>query len=284
MGPYALALVAAVVHAGWNLLLARSSAGRDRPAVTAPLLCSVIVLAPFAVAVWRVSAAAIPWAIGSAVAELVYFWFLDRLYRHLPVERSYPVSRGVAPVLVLVGGVLLAVTGTGLGAWPGWLPALGVLTLCTGVVLTSRAGTHGLRRLLSLTLPVSVGIAVYTVLDSHGVRHAAPPSYLLLVSAPMALVLVADTVRTDGLRPTLAAYRSGRAWLGGSGITAAYLLVLVALSRSTPEQVPVVAGLRETSVVLVPLFGWLVTRRRPPGVVLAGSGLILVALLLVRLG
>jgi uncharacterized membrane protein len=284
MGPYALALVAAVVHAGWNLLLARSSAGRDRPAVTAPLLCSVVVLAPFAIAVWRVSAAAIPWAIGSAVAELVYFWFLDRLYRELPVERSYPVSRGVAPVLVLLAGVALSALGvSGLSAWPGTVPVLGVLTLCTGVVLTSRAGSHGLRRLLALTLPVSVGIAVYTVLDSRGVQHASPPSYLLLVSTPMALVLVGATVRAEGWRPTLAAYRSPRAWLGGAGITAAYLLVLFALARSRPSQVPVVAGLRETSVVLVPLFGWLVTRRRPPGVVLLGSALILVALLLVRL-
>jgi uncharacterized membrane protein len=284
MGPYALALVAAVVHAGWNLLLARSSASRDRGAVTAPLLCSVIVLAPFALAAWRVSAAALPWAAASAAAELVYFWFLDRLYRELPVERSYPVSRGVAPVLVLLTGAVLSALGvTGLSAWPGTLPALGVLTLCTGVVLTSRAGSHGLRRLLALTLPVSIGIAVYTVLDSRGVQHAAPPSYLMLVTTPMALVLVGATVRSEGWRATLAGYRSPRAWLGGAGITAAYLIVLVALSRATPAQVPVVAGLRETSVVLVPLFGWAVTRRRPPGVVLAGSALILLALLLVRL-
>jgi uncharacterized membrane protein len=281
LGPFSLALAAAVLHAGWNLALARGSRQQDRAAFTAPVLASVLVLTPPALAGWRVDLGVLPWVAGSATAELGYFAALDRLYRAVPVERGYPVSRGTAPVIVLLASLAL-------GGGPALLPALGVLTLCAGVLLSSRgdgvSGPAGAVGLLRLTLPVSVGIAVYTVLDSHGIDHAGAASYLWLTMGPVALLITADTVRREGPTTTVAQLRTARCWLAGIGITGAYLLILLALGRATPNQVPVVAGLRETSVVLVPLLGWLASGRRPAGSVLAGSTLILVALLLIRVG
>lgn len=70
MAPAALALAlgAAVLHAGWNVLLARS---RDvRAATTVALAVGVISFAPFAALTWRVEAAAVPWIVASALLEL----------------------------------------------------------------------------------------------------------------------------------------------------------------------------------------------------------------------
>ncbi|MFN8082018.1 MAG: hypothetical protein U0Q19_20860 [Kineosporiaceae bacterium] len=243
--------------------------------MSAPVVCSVLVLVPFAAVTWQASRAAIPWAIGSAAAELIYFRALARQYRALPVERSYPVARGTAPLLVLGVGLVV-------GRAPGGLAALGVAVLGAGVALT--AGTRAdVDRTWSFTLPVSAAIATYTLLDSFGIRHAGPTAYLLLTMAPVAAVLLAGDLRTQGVSATLGSYRSGSVWLAGSGITGAYLLVLLALSRAAPDQAAVISGLRETSVVMVPLLAWLVLRRRPSGAVLAGSALVLAGLVLVRI-
>ena len=53
-----LALLAAVFHAGWNVLLA--SARDVRAATTVTLVLSVVFLAPWAAASWEVSASAAP--------------------------------------------------------------------------------------------------------------------------------------------------------------------------------------------------------------------------------
>mgnify|MGYP001097363073 CR=1 FL=1 len=66
----ALALAAAFLHAGWNVLLARAN---DVQAATAVVLgVSTIALAPIAAFTWDVDRGVVPWAVGSAAFELAY--------------------------------------------------------------------------------------------------------------------------------------------------------------------------------------------------------------------
>ncbi len=128
MAPAALALAlgAAALHAGWNVLLARS---RDvRAATTVALVVGVIAFAPFAVVGWRVETAAIPWIVASVLLELVYFFLLTAAYSRSDLSLVYPIARGVAPVLVLVGATLAGAT---LGPWQ----AFGVVLVGGGVLL-----------------------------------------------------------------------------------------------------------------------------------------------------
>ena len=100
----ALALGAAILHAVWNLLLAGS---RDVLAATAVALGSSLVVAlPFAVATWGIEREAIPWLVASAALELVYFLTLTAAYQRAELSLVYPLARGGAPVLVLLGAVV----------------------------------------------------------------------------------------------------------------------------------------------------------------------------------
>ena len=100
----ALALGAAVLHAVWNLLLAGS---RDVLAATAVALCSSLVIAlPFALATWGIEREAIPWLVASGALELVYFLTLTAAYQRAELSLVYPLARGGAPVLVLLGAVV----------------------------------------------------------------------------------------------------------------------------------------------------------------------------------
>lgn len=277
LGPYGLALASAVVHAGWNVALARGrGAGPGVARSAAATATGALVLTPFAVATWRIDAAGLAWAAASALAEVVYFVLLGRAYRSSSVSRTYPVARGVAPVVVLVVTVL--VTGTLL---PLEVAAVGLVVL--GVLLVSGEGGRPDGTVLRLALPVSVAIATYTLLDARGVQHGSPACYLWVTMAPVALALtVWSVVEEKGTRSVGGELRAPLTWLTGTGIMLAYGLVLAALSLAGEEQVPVVAALRETSVVLVPVLAAAVARRRPTPWVLAGSASIAVAVVLLE--
>src|SRR4051812_30656511 len=122
-----LALAAAVVHASWNMLIARA---RDPQAATAlAAVLGGLILVPFAVATWRVEPAALPYAATSCVIHVAYFALLGLACSRADLSVVYPLARGSAPVLVLVGSVLV------LGESPTALQAVGVLLVAAGVLL-----------------------------------------------------------------------------------------------------------------------------------------------------
>src|SRR5919198_1436400 len=99
-----LALAAAAGHAIWNMLLARA---RNPGAATAvAMLVGVTVFAVPAAIEADADASVWPYVVGSALFELAYIGLLAWAYTRSDLSLVYPLARGVAPVLVLVVGVL----------------------------------------------------------------------------------------------------------------------------------------------------------------------------------
>ena len=128
----ALALAAAALHAGWNILIAR--AGDPEGAGAAAILIGVAAFAPVAALTWRVEWAAVPYIGASATAELAYFALLAAAYRRYDLSVVYPIARGAAPVLVLV----VAVVAT--SAQASALEVAGVAIVAVGIMLVR--GVH----------------------------------------------------------------------------------------------------------------------------------------------
>jgi drug/metabolite transporter (DMT)-like permease len=261
----ALALGAAFLHALWNLLLAREA---DTEAATAiGLLTVVAVLALPAALTWRVEGAAVPFVVGSAALELAYFALLAAAYRRYDLSLVYPVARGLAPVLALA---LVVAAG---GATPSGLGVAGVVAV-TGGVLFIR-GARGSIAGLAFGAVIAATIAGYTVLDRHGIAHAAALPYLLLVLVGPALVYSLAIGRSR----LVTAFKLSTAALGVAAGTA-YLFVLLALRLASA---PAVAAVRETSVVIATalaaaLLGERVGPARLSGAVLVAGGVALLAL------
>jgi len=271
-GALALALGAAVLHAGWNVLLAGS---RDAQASAAGLLVwGVALLAVPALLTGGVSSDAIPFIAASAALELAYFVLLARAYDGGEISVIYPIARGSAPVVVLVFGAIALSESVSAGA------AVGVLAVAAGVLLvglgassrhTARESAQPLRDVW-FGLAIGAVIASYTLVDSEAVEHADPIAYLALVIAPCALVypFVART------RPDL----SLRTGLTATATFGAFLMVLAAfrLAPAAP-----VAAVRETSVVIAALLAAVllheaVDRRRMAGAVLVAAGVAAIVL------
>jgi drug/metabolite transporter (DMT)-like permease len=265
----ALALAAAVLHAGWNVFLRRSD---DIGARTATVLAlSLLLFAPAAAATWSVSWAVAPYVAASAALEGAYFALLIAAYRRRELSVVYPVARGSAPVLVLLGTALVLGRHVSVGA------AAGVCLVAAGVLLVRgvRAGAEG----VLAALAIGCAIAGYTLVDKDGLRHATPLPYLELVMAPVGLVAVSLVAMRRGITPLWAELRPATA-LTAAASFGAYALVLAAL-RLAPA--PDVAAVRETSVILAALLAAVFLRERVgperlAGAVAVAGGVALIAL------
>jgi hypothetical protein len=229
VGPVALALVlgSALLHATWNVLLSRAPRGLDTTTVATAL--GLVAWTPLALARWRVDRGVWPYLLVSAAFELAYFAVLNVAYAHAPAPATYPVARGLAPVL------LLAVSGRA----PAWA-ALAVGAISGGILLTAWRAVS--RRALLYAVPVAVCIAGYTFVDARGLRHADPATYLWLVMIPV----VVGLLLTRGIREVRLVSLAV-----GLGVFGAYGLTLVALSLVAAAQVPAVAAVRESGILFV---------------------------------
>lgn len=271
---FVLALGSASLHALWNVLLARE---RDIHAATAvAMVAAVVAFAPIAALRWDVDDRVWPYIAVTSLLQLVYFGLLAVAYGRAELSFVYPVARGVAPVLVLVGGVVAL----GAGAGPGQV--VGVCLVALGVILVrGLAGPHD-RLGLALGLSIAGVIAAYTLLDKEGIRYADPVVYLELSMVPAAAVYALAIVvrrRAGALRELAAAVRPAPV---GAGLLSfgAYALVLAALARADAASV---AAVRETSVLIATgLAAWLLRERVGRGRLL-GAALVVVGVALLAL-
>jgi drug/metabolite transporter (DMT)-like permease len=252
-----LALAAAVLHAVWNLLLARA---RDVQAATAVVLgVSIVLFAPVAAVTWDVDRDVWPYALGSGAFELGYIALLAYAYERTELSVVYPIARGLAPVFVL--GVSFAAVTRG--------EAAGVLLIALGVVLV-----RGVRRAdgqgVVLGLAIALCIAGYTLLDNQGIEHADPFGYLELVVGIPGLAYLGWMWRRRG-GAALRAELGPATVIAGIASFGAYALVLLALEL---EAAAPVAAVRETSVVVAVALAAVFLRERVTGARFAGAALV----------
>jgi drug/metabolite transporter (DMT)-like permease len=268
-----LALAAAVLHATWNLLLARSDDSEGATAVA--LVVGTIVGAPVALIAWNVHAAAIPYLVAASLFQLAYIALLIAAYARADMSVVYPLARGVAPVLVLVVGVTI------LGASASPLQAAGVAAVGCGVLLVrglrlERSALHG----VLLSLAVAGCIAGYTLTDKHGIQHAAPLTYVELEMLLPTAVYAGVVARIRGRRAMRTACTPANA-IAGIGMFLGYALVLLALERASAASV---AAVRESSVVIATALAAIVLHERVTPVRFAGAAVVVAGIAFVALG
>jgi drug/metabolite transporter (DMT)-like permease len=238
------------------------------------LVFGTVVFVPLAVISWRIDFAAIPYVAGSSALELGYLALLATGYSVAALSFIYPIARGSAPVLVLVAGVVAV------GATVSVLAAVGVVVVALGIVLVRGVGASGRPRDLGLALAVGACIAGYTLVDKHGIVHAAPLTYLVLVLGLPAVVYALAVWRVRG-RVALRAAVSRSTLLAGVGMFGAYALALAALRLAPAASV---AAVRESSVVMATAFLAVSGRERIGPERLAGAVAVVIGIALISLG
>jgi drug/metabolite transporter (DMT)-like permease len=271
---FLLAFTAAWLHAGGNVFLGRRR--EPEAAVALMLLIGVAAFAPVAALTWDVDAEAIPYMAASAALELGYFALLAAAYRAADVGLVYPIARGSAPVLALLGAVVIMGRSTSTGQ------ILGVVAVTIGILLVCGVGVANAssdRRGVALALATAVFIAGYTLVDKEGLQHAAAIPYIELVLIGPALVYGAFVARARGTA-ALRGEATPRLALVALLLFATYVLVLLALREAPAASV---SAVRETSVVIATVLAALTAHQRLRRGRLAGASLVALGVALVAL-
>jgi drug/metabolite transporter (DMT)-like permease len=271
---FLLAFTAAWLHAGGNVFLGRRR--EPEAAVALMLLIGVIAFAPVAALTWRVDADAVPYIAASAALELGYFAFLAAAYRAADVGLVYPVARGSAPVLALLGAVVILGNSTSTGQ------ILGVAAVTIGILLVCGVGVADAtsdRRGVALALATAVFIAGYTLVDKEGLQHAAAIPYIELVLIGPAVVYGAVVARTRGVG-AMRGEATPRLALVALLLFGTYVLVLLALREAPAASV---SAVRETSVVIATVLAALAAHQPLRKGRLAGASLVALGVALVAL-
>ncbi len=273
----AAVLLAALLHAAWNALV-KSSADKALDSALIHVMGSFIALPVVAVLGWP-PAAAWPYLAGSVAIHLGYYIALAGAYRHGDLGLTYPLMRGVAPLLVAISAG--AVLGEPLSAM-SWAGVVGVS--CGVLVLGLSPQALQQPRAVAFALANAVLIAMYTVVDGLGVRSAGSAlqyvcALFLLNCWPFGLLVVWQ-------RGPAAAWTYARArWpLATCGAVASLAAYGIALWAMTQAPIATVAALRETSVLFAALLGtWFLRERFTPRRI-TGTLVILGGVMALRLG
>ena len=254
----ALALGSAVLHAVWNLLLGRA---RDIQAATAAtFLLSVAVALPFAVVWWHADRSVWPWALASTLLETVYVVALASSYRLADVSVGYPLSRGLAPVIVLAVSVLA------LSHHASATELAGVVAVGVGASMVRSSSLDLRGRVLLLAVTLAATIAAYTLVDRVGIHRAGALTYFVFTLAGPCLIY-----------PPLVGFRSiGRALDRAVGVAAlanlgSFTLGLLALRHGSAAAV---LAVRSSSIVIATVLARRVLAERVSRTRLIGTALV----------
>jgi len=274
----AAVLFAAFLHAGWNALLRFQG---DRFSTMAMLAAfSGLFALPWALWHGLPDARSWPWLLCSVVMHLGYNTFLAIAYDHGDLGRIYPLARGTAPLLALLGAGLI------LGDTVSTGQTTGVVLVAAGiVVLAFEGGWRALRRTphgVAYALVTSVFIAAYTLLDGQGARLAGnTPAYVTWLFVFDGIPLLAYALlRRRGAMLAAAARNWKTAAIAGAASLGAYWIVIWAMTQAP---IATVAALRESSVLLAVLIGVLALGEKFTWLRAASTLMVLSGLVFLRL-
>lgn len=252
----ALLVIAAFLHAGWNLLAKQAGGGVVFVWLFATV--SAVLYAPLAVT-WAVldppTMGRSAWlcVVATAFLHVGYFLALQRGYRWGDLSVVYPLARGTGPMLAALAAIVF------FGERPSTLALIGIGLIIVGV-FTISGGVRGLTSAMTPRIAIGYGlltgvlIASYTLLDKFAVATlmVTPLVYDWLSNMGRAVIMTPLAWRRrDEIRGQWIAHRG--AILGVAVMSPlAYILVLTAMTF-TP--LSYIAPAREMSILVGVVLG-----------------------------
>ncbi len=273
-----LVLLAALLHASWNLLAKKSGGG-----AAFVLLGNLVVMAlysPVLLIWWWYSPSLVAditqkqWLImaASAAVHIGYSLSLQRGYQLADYGVVYPVARGTGPLLSSVTAIVFFGEAVNLFSGFGILAIVGGIFVLAGGLRLFTAPSERSRAGIRWGVTTGLFIAAYTALDGYAVKF--------LALSPLLLDYFSNFLRTIIMLPMFIRKRhevrdewkkNGNYALGiGAVSPLAYILVLYAMQTAPISHV---APLREISMLFAAGFAARLLKEEQLKEKLLGAGL-----------
>lgn len=272
-------LAAALCHAGWNAGL--------KMRIDPVLSVTILAVAAGAVSVPLLPITGFPgpnswgYLVASVIIHVFYFRALAEGYRTGDLGQVYPIARGTAPLLTMLGSMTI------LGEELGAMAMVGIVLLMCGVLLLSlpvggKAAGYSARAVVFALITAGI-IATYTLIDGRGAQVAGSPhayAVAFFIGNGLAMGLIGVLTQRDALFSAMR--ETGLAMQLGAGVLS-FVSYWVALWAMTKAPIALVAALRETSVLFAALLGVVLLKEAVVPARIAAAFLVMSGLALMRL-
>jgi drug/metabolite transporter (DMT)-like permease len=274
-----LLLLAAVLHAGWNLFVKRA---KEKQVFTWwGLLVGAICFTPLLLTSPPLPLKIWPYAAASALMEALYYVGLTHAYDIDDFSLIYPLARGAAPAFLLIWAVLF------LGEHPRPTGLVGLALLLLGLTVVGGAAWWSQRRItmpnrkgMLLALATALCISIYSAIDGAAVRLVPSLPYTIVILSLSAIFITPPLLLRYGQHAVAAEWRANwlRIILVGTLMLASYALVLQVYSFA---RVSYAGAVREISIVFAAFIGWRWLGEGFGAIRMVGAVLIFVGILLI---
>jgi drug/metabolite transporter (DMT)-like permease len=271
-------LFAAFCHASWNAMIRLR--GDKLVSVTLLVTAAGIMVMPGLFFVPVLRAEAWPYLTASALIHVGYNTCLALAYHHGELTRVYPLVRGSAPLTTPIVSLLF------LDEAVERAEAIGIVVVAAGIM--ALALDRGWRPLLAQPQTLiyaaitSLCITAYTLSDGLGARAAGNAHHYVIWLFTLDMLPMLAMVLLIKRRAFVEAAKEN--WVagvaGGALSLVAYWIVIWAF---TVAPIPIVAALRETSILFALLIGMLWLGEKVTPMRAASIALVLCGLALMRL-
>lgn len=250
-----LLVVAAILHAGWNIIVKRA---QERQIFTWWALVignccflPILLLRPsLPNEVW-------PFVIASAIAEGVYYLALARAYTIGDFSLVYPMARGAAPAFLATWAFLFLGERPSVGGLIGLgLLILGLIVVGSGVLWNMRGKVALSASGIGAALSVAFCISIYSIIDGAAVKIADPTAYTVITMILTSIIMAPLVLPRYSRQQIFGELRNN--WLSISAVGVltllTYILVMFAY-RLGP--VSYAGAIREISVIFGAIAGWI---------------------------
>tara|TARA_Y100000590_G_scaffold425312_1_gene533169 strand:- start:728 stop:1573 length:846 start_codon:yes stop_codon:yes gene_type:complete len=243
-------IFAAIIHSVWNGMIKKHE---DKYIA---LVALVVGHVPLSIIVLfftpMISVKSIPYIFISAIFLSCYQWCLLSAYRLEDYTKVYPIARGSSPIFIVIFSLLFFSINI------STFELMGVFTISLGIIVLSFQNFKKINNYSAVFYAIATGffISCYSINDGFGGRISFSPlnytAWLMILNATVTFpILLVIMKKTDAIKEI---FIKGKKifFVGGALSYTAYTIVVWAF---TYAPVPLVAALRETSIIFAILIG-----------------------------
>lgn len=286
---FALALLSGTMHAAWNFFSKKKAS--NLAVMVLGLWLANLALLPISLIVIKFTGfdiRCIPFMIVASAADILYYILLIKAYRKGDISLAYPLSRGTSVLFITLFSMLLlseAVSGRA---------GIGIALILCGIFSFGLARGWKLREIMNSVVAQRFAFfqglttVLYTLLDKFGVLYCNPMVYFnikeLAAIAVLTPFVFTDRLRTvDGVKELVRNEWKYSAIIG-FGIMGSYTIILSIYALFPEAKASYVTPIREISVVLGSIMGFIFLRERITVNKILGILFMVLGVILIKIG
>ena len=253
---FLLVIFAALLHAIWNGMV--KNFGDKVISVSAivfghvPIAIVVMIFLPLP------TLESVPYIILSAIIHQGYQYNLISAYKIGDLTRVYPIARGTGPIVATLISTIF------LGLLITKFQTLSIVLICLGIIILGMFSENSIKNNKAIIYSLATGffIGLYSLADGIGARISQSPLNFLgwsFILNAMIFPFVLKYMGYSNVFNRVMKEAKTIFWVGG---TLSYIVYGIVVWSFTQAPIPLIAALRESSIVFSILIGFFFLKER----------------------